>query len=201
MDKEREIRAILSGRTNYRNGAYVAADGLFHMNFQGVNNGSLSVSLFGVNHLVRYYQAKDPNAAVDQALKIFSVLGHPVLFSESPEEMACLVRPPFGNPSVMTLEQIKDGMVLNVYTARTLLSALSRHRAITAFENRLPAELRDDFDTRNERQTEPKENRKTRKARRKAKKWEKRVARAEKKTEKVKQEAKSAQEQAEEQEP
>ena len=198
MDKEHEIRAILSGRTNFQNGAYVAADGLFHMNFQGVNNGSFAVSLFGISHLVRRYQAKDPNAAVGQALEIFSVLGRPVLFRGSPEEMACLVRPPFGNPSVMTLEQCPDGMLLNVYTARALVSPLSRRRAIAAFESRLPAELRDDFEAKNEQEHLPKESRKSRKARRKARKWEKRAERAEKRTEKAKKEAQTANEQAEE---
>lgn len=180
MDKVREIRAILSGRTNFRNGAYVAADGLLHMNFQGVNNGSLAVSLFGVNHLVRHYQTKDPDAAVDQALEIFSVLGHPVLFSESPEELACLVRPPFGNPSIMTLERSEDGMLLNVYTARTLLAALSRSRAVSAFEKRLPQELRSTLETANEVEKKEKVSRKVRKAQRKAAKWEKKAEKAKK---------------------
>ena len=180
MDKVKEIRAILSGRTYFQNGAYMAADRLINVNFQGVNSGSFAVSFFGVNHLIRHYEAKDPAAAAEQAMEIFGVLGRPVLFSESPEEKACLVRPPFGNPSIMVLEQTETGLLLNVYTARTPLAALSRSRAVSAFEKRLPQELRSALETANEVEKKDRESRKVRKAQRKAAKWEKKAEKAKK---------------------
>lgn len=176
MDKAREIRAILAGRINYQDGAYVAADKLLHMNFQGVYNGSFAANLFGVNHLIRHYRAKDPTAAVNQALNSFRVLGRPVLFRESPQEMACLVRPAFGNPSIMTLEQTESGLLLNVYTARALLAQISRRRAVGAFERHLPQELRENLEATNEvTPKEPKEKHKAKKARKKAEKWAKKA--------------------------
>lgn len=197
MDKAREICAILSGRTNFQNGAYVAADRLIHMNFQGINSGSFAVRFFGVNHLIRHYEAKDPTAALEQALEIFSALGRPVLFSESPEEKACLVRPPFENPSIMTLEQTEQGLLLNVYTARTLLAVLSRARAVAAFEKRLPQELRKNLEATNEAAPKPeKKSRKVRRAQRKAAKWEKKATKAEKRTKRMWAEAQAAKENA-----
>ena len=196
MDKLREIRAILSGRTYFQNGAYVAADRLLKIRFQGVNSGSFAASFFGVSHLIRHYEAKDPAAAAKQAMEIFNALGHPVLFTESPEEKACLVRPPFGNPSVMVLEQTKSGLLLNVYTARTLVAALSRTRAVAAFEKRLPQELRTTLEHTNEVERREKKSRRARKAERKAAKWEKKAEKAEKHSARVKAEAEAAKQQS-----
>ena len=190
MDKEKEIRAILSGRTYFQNGAYMAADRLTKINFQGVSSGSFAVSFFGVNHLTRRYQAKEPKIAVERVNRIFSRLGHPVRFASTPEEKACLVRPPFGNPSVMCLEQTEEGLLLNVYTARTPLAALSRMRAIAAFEKNLPQELRSGLEAENVAVPKAeKKSRKVRKAQRKAAKWEKKVRKAEKRTERARAEA------------
>ena len=190
MDKEKEIRAILSGRTYFQNGAYMAADRLTKINFQGISSGSFAVSFFGVNHLTRRYQAKEPEIAAESAIKIFSRLGRPVRFVSAPEEMACLVRPPFGNPSVMCLEQTEEGLLLNVYTARTPLAALSRMRAIAAFEKNLPQELRSGLEAENVAVPKAeKKSRKARKAQRKAAKWEKKARKAEKRTEQAKAEA------------
>lgn len=197
MDKIKEIRAILSGRTYFQNGAYVAADRLIRMNFQGVNSGSFAVSFFGVNHLIRHYETKDPTAVVERAMRIFKTLGRPVLFTQSPEEKACLVRPPFGNPSIMILEQTDKGFLLNVYTARTLLAVLSRSRAVAAFEKRLPQELRSNMEATNEAVSkEERKNRKARRAQRKAAKWEKKATKAEKRTRRMKAQAQSAKQNA-----
>ena len=197
MDKVKEIRAILSGRTYFQNGAYVAADRLLRMNFQGVNSGSFAVSFFGVNHLIRHYEAEDSAAAIERALRIFKSLGRPVLFTESPEEKACLVRPPFGNPSVMILEQTDKGFLLHVYTARTPLSVLSRTRAVTAFEKRLPQEMRSSMEMTNEAAPKAeRKSRKVRKAQRKAAKWEKKAAKAEKRTQRAQAAAQAAKQNA-----
>ena len=190
MDKIREIRAILSGRVTYRNGAYAAADSLRNMRFQGFYNGSLRVSLYGVGSQCRRYYAEDVDAALMQALESLIQMGRPVTFSEDPDAVACLYRP-LGNPLILTLEPETDGMTLEIYTARTPLAQWHCSRAVSVFERNLPEELRTQLKA--ETVTEPKpakENRRTRKARRKADKWARKAGKAEAKTAKA--EAKAA---------
>lgn len=185
MDKYQEIRTILTGRVAYSNGAYVAAESLLKMNYQGTYNGSSAARIFGISCRSNLYQADSMDAAAFTTRKIFEVLGRPVLLRSAPEVPACMLRQLLANPVILTLEQENEKLIVSAYTARTVLSFLSLSRAIRRFEKQLPEGMRTDFREDVSVEKQKRETRKERKARKKAEKWTKKAEKAAEKAAKV----------------
>ena len=176
MEKSKEIRAILSSRITFHNGAYMAAPSLAKVRFLGLYDGSKAAILFGVLRRQRQYYCESKDAAVYSVEKIFMKLGRPVYFQSAPEQLACLMRMIIGNPVILTMDEEEDGVVISGYTARSLFAFLTVRRAFRSFERHLPEEVRLEF-VPSELPQEPRETLRERRIRKRAAKWEKRAAR------------------------
>ena len=177
MEKEKEIRTILSSRVAFHNGAYMAASGLLKMNFVGLDDGSKAAMIFGVTSRSRRYVSESEDAAFYSAEKIFAKLGRPVYFQSDPEQSACLMRMVVGNPVIMTLDEERGGVLLSIYTARSLTSLLTIKRAFRSFERHLPEEVRLNFKA-SDLPREPRETLRERLEKRKVEKLKKKAVRA-----------------------
>lgn len=180
MDKYQELRAILSGRVTFFNGAYTAASSLWKAGFVGMFGGSETATVRGIRRAVRYYQADSADAGSYAARGIFGKLGRPVHFQSEPEAKACFLRNYLGNPVVLTLEESDRGIRIDAYTARTLLADMNLRYAFRVFEKHLPDNMSVVFSPDGGQKPDvPKtrESRKERKTRKKAEKLEKKAQR------------------------
>lgn len=142
MDKYQEMRTILSGKVNFVNGAYTAAPSLWKAGFVGMFSGSDAARILGVRRMTRAYQSGSVDAGIHIARNIFEKLGRPTYFQSEPTLQACFLRNYMGNPVILTLGEFSEGIRIDAYTARTLLSGLSLSYAFRLFEKHLPDDMR-----------------------------------------------------------
>lgn len=148
MERSKEIRAILSGRIAFHEGAYIAAPNLRSVRFIGLNDGSNAVTLFGVAKKCRSYSAESMDAAVIGMGRIFAQLGRPVYFESDPELPARLIRV-FGNPVILVMDYVDDSIVVSANTARKVFAFLTLNRAFHYLERHFPEDVRLDFISEN----------------------------------------------------
>ena len=181
MDKYQEMRTILSGRVNFVNGAYLAAPSLWKASFVGMFIGSDNIKFRGIRRAVRYYQSNSVDAGIHTAKNIFEKLGRPIHFQSEPTLQACFLRNYLGSPIILTLGETNEGICIEAYTARTLLSGIDIHRAFQTIEKHLPEEMRPIIlptEEKKQNVLEVRESRKDQKTRKKMEKLEKRAERA-----------------------
>ena len=182
MDKNQEIRAILSGKVTFSNGAYSVALSVWKTGLVGLFSGSDMVKILGTVRMARHYQSDSVDAAVYTAKSIFGKLGHPIRFQSEPGLSSCFLHNYLGNPVILTLEESREEICVNAYTARTLFSGMNLRYAFRVFEKHLPDDMRVTISPEEKMKVKnaPKmrESRKERKAKKRAEKLEKRAQRA-----------------------
>ena len=180
MDKNHEIRAILSGKVAFANGAYSVAS-TWKTGLVGMFNGGDKVKIFGISQMMRQYQSDSVDAAVYAAKSIFSKLGRSIRFQSEPELKACFLQNYLGNPVVLTLEETDEGVCVVAYTARTIFSGINLYHAFQTFEKHLPEDMRVTFfpdgEGKMEKVPKTREKHKDRRAKKRAEKLEKRAER------------------------
>ena len=198
MDKNQEIRAILSGKVSFFQGAYLVPPSMWKTGSVGLFNGGDMVKFFGTVRTARLYQSDSVDAAVYTAKSIFGKLGHPIRFQSDPKLSSCFLHNYLGNPVILTLEETKEGIRINAYTARTLFSGMNLRYAFRVFEKHLPDDMRvtisPEEKVKDKNAPKLRGSRKERKAKKKAEKLEKRAQRLNAKAQAVTQAAKQSEE-------
>ncbi len=139
MNKTRELRWVLIGRTTMR-------DGIIHVSRKGDTlplfaggNGAFSALFFGLMQRSSYFQVPDDADLNTDVFTALGSMGTPVKLYDTPNVPACLHRNTMADQCVFTADMTEDGLLeLSVFQGRSLFGTIGMVFSLKKLASFLP---------------------------------------------------------------
>ncbi len=145
--RKSEIKHILLGNfTLNSNGLLGAGSGRLITPF-GMGDGAGNAIVYGIAEKVFRYKTKlSAKQAIYRASKAMADIGRGLVLENVPNAAVCYVKSYLFRPVVLVFEEDEKNkdtgsMLLTAYSARSFLTVIGIHRAVTRFENVIPEEI------------------------------------------------------------
>ncbi len=139
--RKKEIRRILSGFSVYDGEKIKASSNLFNTDIQGTFTGSFTSRFFGLTAVKRQYKFSVTQKEAEKLCrKAFADMGRRVELDSAPDALALVFFPHLHNPFVMTADIEGRQLLLQYYTARTILSPLFARLYLSKWEKLVAAD-------------------------------------------------------------
>ncbi len=141
--EKKEIRAVLLGHTVLaQDGMITTLEPGFHLS-AGVADGAAAVMLLGIKKKSwRFETRSSRQKTLKAASAAMQNIGRGLILREQPEASACLVRYLLTRPVVLVFSYVDDVPVLSAWTGKGISGWLSQKRAMKAFADELPGDIK-----------------------------------------------------------